>query len=100
MSNKLTKKDVISNIYNTLQLPRKDIECIVDSFIEQIVLSLEQEKSVKLRGFGTFLVRKRKSRNNAHNPQQPGKKIQIEEHNAVMFRSGKSFRERVWTIKG
>jgi integration host factor subunit alpha len=64
MTNKtLTRADLMHAVYvNGPGLSRSEAKDIVETMIREICLALETGESVKLRGFGTFAVRSKRSR--------------------------------------
>ena len=56
---KLTKKDIISNIAEDSHLTKKDITEVVDLALTQIFEGLSAGKTVDLAGFGKFEITER-----------------------------------------
>ena len=83
---KLTKKDIISNIAEDSHLSKKDITEVVDLALTQIFEGLSEGKTVDLAGFG-------KSRE-GFNPLTK-EKIQIEASKSVKFKVAKALKEAV-----
>ena len=54
---KLTKKDIISNIAEDSHLSKKDITEVVDLALTQIFEGLSEGKTVDLAGFGKFAAK-------------------------------------------
>lgn len=90
---KLTKKDIISNIAEESNLTKKEVTEIVDSTLSQIFAALEQGKTVDLAGFGKFEITERKARE-GFNPLTK-EKIQIEASKSVKFKVAKALKEAV-----
>ena len=84
MRNNLTKKDIINSIYMQLGYSKKVSENILDDFINEIVNSIALNKKVKISNFGTFSLKRKKSRV-GRNPKTKEKKI-IKERNVIIFR--------------
>lgn len=59
---KLTKKDIISNIAEDSHLTKKDITEVIDLALTQIFEGLSEGKTVDLAGFGKFEITERKAR--------------------------------------
>jgi integration host factor subunit beta len=72
-------------------LPLERINLVVNTIFEQLSLALENGQRIELRGFGSFSVRKRSSRE-ARNPKT-NEVIKIGDRNVPYFRMGKEFRE-------
>ena len=63
----MTKADIISNIVETTGLPKKDVAATVEAFMNEIRVSMaENKENVYLRGFGTFTI-KHRARKTARN---------------------------------
>ena len=58
----LTKKDLVNLIYMQLGFSKNISENLIDDFFKTIVENLDNEKTLKLSKFGTFSIRKKKSR--------------------------------------
>ena len=84
MRNNLTKKDIINSIYMQLGYSKKVSENILDDLINEIINSITLNKKVKISNFGTFLLKRKKSRV-GRNPKTKEKKI-IKERNVILFK--------------
>ena len=84
MRNNLTKKDIINSIYMQLGYSKKVSENILDDFINEIVSSISLNNKVKISNFGTFSLKRKKSRV-GRNPKTKEKKI-IKERNVILFK--------------
>ncbi len=71
----------------------RDIEKIINSILNEIVLALENGNRVELRGFGAFAVKKRNARQ-GRNPKT-GSKVDIEKKIVPYFKSGKALRQKM-----
>ena len=87
MRNNLTKKDIINSIYMRLGLSKKISEMILEDFILLIIENLQQSKKIKISNFGTFFIKRKKSRM-GRNPKTKENKI-ISERNVVTFKPSK-----------
>jgi integration host factor subunit beta len=94
---KVTKADIIDAIYQKKGISRKDIKTVVDSFLDEIKVSLIANQIIELRGFGTFEIRIRKGRQKARNPKT-GESVSVNSHGVALFRSGKELKQDVWNI--
>jgi integration host factor subunit beta len=92
---KLTKAEIIENIYEDIDVNKKDIHNIIDLLFEEIKKGLISDKIVELRGFGTFEIRLRKGRNDARNPKT-GEKISVKNHGVTAFRPGQELKKIAW----
>ena len=56
----MTKAEIINKIADETGVAKKDVATTVEAFMEEIRVSLADNKeNVYLRGFGTFLVKRR-----------------------------------------
>ena len=56
----MTKADIITKISEQTGVAKKDIAATVEAFMEEIRVSLaENKENVYLRGFGSFIVKHR-----------------------------------------
>ena len=93
MRNNLTKKDIINSIYMQLGYSKKVSENILDDFINEIVNSIALNKKVKISNFGTFSLKRKKSRI-GRNPKTKEEKI-ISKRNVILFKPSTSFKELI-----
>ena len=87
----MNKNDLVSKVSDETGLSKSDSSKAVDSVIETITSELKSGGDVRLVGFGTFLVTKRKA-TTGRNPQT-GAEIKIPAANVPKFRAGKSLKE-------
>ena len=87
----LTKKDLVNLVYMQLGFSKQISENLIEDFLSTIILNIKKEKKLKLSKFGTFSVRKKKSRI-GRNPKTKEDKI-ISERNVVLFKPSKEFKE-------
>ena len=89
----LTKKDLVNLIYMQIGFSKLISENLIEEFLSLIILNLENEKKIKISKFGTFSVRRKKSRI-GRNPKTKEKKI-ISDRDVVLFKPSKEFRDFV-----
>ena len=87
----LTKKDLVNMVYMQIGFSKQISESLIDEFFSLIIKNLEKEKKIKISKFGTFSIRKKKSRI-GRNPKTKEEK-KISERNVVLFKPSKEFRE-------
>ena len=63
----MTKSDIINLISNATGLTKVETETVVEGFIQTIISALKKDEKVEIRGFGSFIVKKRNARE-ARNP--------------------------------
>jgi DNA-binding protein HU-beta len=89
----MTKADIVNEISKDLGVEKHMVQEIVDAFMESVRNSLSENNNVYLRGFGSFIIKKRATkvaRNISKNTT-----ITIPEHNIPAFKPAKSFVAKV-----
>jgi len=89
----MKKLDIVKQISINYNIDKKDISLVVESFMKQVKESLKNGENVYLRGFGTFVFKKRAektARNITKNTM-----IKVPAHNIPTFKACKSFKEEV-----
>ena len=89
----MTKAEIVESLYSELNLPKKDVQNIVEALFELIKSELEQGRSIKLPGFGNFNIRSKNSRV-GRNPKT-GEQIEITARSVLTFKPSQILRERV-----
>ncbi len=87
----LTKKDLVNLVYMQLGFSKLISENLIDDFLSTIVLNIKSEKKLKLSKFGTFELRKKKSRL-GRNPKTKESKM-ISGRDVVLFKPSKEFKD-------
>ena len=87
----MNKKQLMNKIATTLSLSKADAERTFDSILNLILDSLKNDEQVKIAGFGTYKVAKRKARI-GRNPRT-GEQIQIAASQKVKFLPAKALKE-------
>ena len=89
----ITKKDLINSVYMQIGFSKRISEYLIDEFFSLIILNLKKEEKIKISKFGTFLIRKKKSRV-GRNPKT--KEIKnISKRNVVLFKPSKEFKNLI-----
>ena len=89
----LTKKDLVNLVYMQLGFSKQISENLIEDFLSIIVSNIKQEKKLKLSKFGTFSIRKKKSRI-GRNPKTKETKM-ISSRDVVLFKPSKEFKDFV-----
>jgi DNA-binding protein HU-beta len=55
----MTKADIVNKISKTTGVEKITVQKTVEAFVESVKSSLEKNENVYLRGFGSFIVKKR-----------------------------------------
>lgn len=90
---KMTKADIVSRISDKTGIERQDVQATVEAFMESVRDSLEQGNNVYLRGFGSFVIKRRAKKTGRDILKN--KTIEIPAHNIPSFKPAKSFMENV-----
>jgi DNA-binding protein HU-beta len=90
----MTNKDtLVDKVTNVTRLSHKDVEEIIDVFLDQIISSLSLGDKVNLTGFGSFEVKDRKGRRGV-DPRSLAP-IDIPTVKVAKFKAGKTMKESV-----
>jgi len=89
----MTKADIVNEISKNTGIEKVTVQKAVEAFMEAIKDSLVKDKNVYLRGFGSFIVKKR-AQKTARNISK-NTTIIIPEHNIPSFKPAKSFTGKV-----
>ncbi len=89
----MTKADIVSEIAKKTGAEKVQIQAVVEAFMDEVKASLAKNENVYLRGFGSFIVKKRAqkvARNISKNTT-----ITIPEHNIPAFKPAKTFAAKI-----
>ena len=89
----MTKADIVNEIAKSTGVEKVMVQTIVEAFMDNVRNSLIENNPVYLRGFGSFIIKKRATkvaRNISKNTT-----IVIPEHNIPAFKPAKSFVAKV-----
>ena len=64
----MTKADIVELIAEKTGFTAKDVKVVVEQFLDEVKVCLQDNKHLEIRGFGTFKVKNHKSRK-ARNPK-------------------------------
>ena len=87
----VTKKDLVNLVYMQLGFSKQISENLIEDLLSTIVENIKLEKKLKLSKFGTFTIRKKKSRI-GRNPKTKESKM-ISSRDVVLFKPSKEFKE-------
>ncbi len=91
----MTKADIVAKISDKLGMEKGDVQATVETFMEEVKNSLEGGDNVYLRGFGSFIVKKRAEKTGRNISKNTT--IKIPAHNIPAFKPAKIFVEGVKT---
>ncbi len=89
----MTKAEIVTAIAKEIGLDKTTTLAVVESFMEQVKTSLANDENVYLRGFGSFILKKR-AQKTARNITQNTTLI-IPEHNIPAFKPANVFFDAV-----
>jgi len=89
----MTKAEIVTNISEKTGIERADVLATVEALMEEIKGSLKSNNNVYLRGFGSFIVKKRAEKTGRNITKNTT--IIIPAHNIPSFKPAKVFVEGV-----
>jgi DNA-binding protein HU-beta len=89
----MTKADIVNEISKSTGIEKITVQKTVEAFMETIKDSMVKDKNIYLRGFGSFIVKKR-AKKTARNISK-NTTIIIPEHHIPSFKPAKSFVSKV-----
>ena len=89
----MTKADIVNEISKSTGIEKITVQKTVEAFMEAVKDSLNSKKNVYLRGFGSFIIKKR-AKKTARNISKNTTLI-IPAHNIPSFKPAKSFVNKV-----
>jgi nucleoid DNA-binding protein len=89
----INRETLVGAIVEKADLTKKDVEAVLECFMDEVTKQLQEGNKVTLTGFGTFKVSDRAAREGI-NPQTKAK-IQIPAMTVPKFTAGKALKEAV-----
>jgi integration host factor subunit alpha len=93
MTKTLTRADLSNMVYKQIGLSLQECNALVDSVIDEVCTALEQGNSVKLSSFGTFSLRRKKTRM-GRNPKT-GVEVPITSRTVLSFNASNLLKAKV-----
>ena len=93
MSNNLTKREIVQNIYESADYNHKDVTEIVQKTLDNINKALTSGMNVELRNFGTFRVKTQKA-SIRRNPKT-GEKVAVPEKRVISWKMSKEMFKKI-----
>ncbi len=87
----MTKIEIVQNVYDKLDLTKREAAQIVDSLFDIIKDNLSRGEKIKISGFGNFCIREKKPRR-GRNPQT-GDQIEICQRRILTFKASQVLRK-------
>ena len=89
----MTKADIVNEISKSTGIEKVTVQKTVEAFMETVKDSMIKEKNVYLRGFGSFIIKKR-AKKTARNISK-NTTLMIEARDIPSFKPAKSFIEKM-----
>lgn len=96
---RMTKADLVEKVTATIartagpMISKKDCARVVDAFLDAVKAALSEQHNIEIRGFGTFKIRRRKTRM-ARNPRT-GDPVEVAARPVPVFKPSKELRAMV-----
>ena len=81
----MTKADLADSIFEKVGLSKKEAQDIIEIIFDTLKQTFKEGESVKVPGFGTFIVRKKTARR-GRNPKT-GEDLEISPRKVISFRA-------------
>lgn len=91
----MTKADIVNAIAKNTGIEKANILAVVESFMEEVMNSMNSGENVYLRGFGSFVVKKRAAKAARHIKNETT--IIIPERFVPTFKPSQYFSEKLRT---
>jgi integration host factor subunit beta len=89
----MTKADLVEEVIKVADLSKKQAEIIVNTVFREIIEALRHDDKIELRGFGSFRVRRRRSRQ-GRNPKT-GDRVDVPSKRIPYFKPGKELKDLI-----
>ena len=89
----MTKADLVEEVVKASSVSKKHAEIIVNTVFSSIIEALQRDDKIELRGFGSFRVRRRRSRQ-GRNPKT-GDRVEVPEKRIPYFKPGKELKDLI-----
>lgn len=89
----MRKADLVAAISEKTGVPKVDVLVALESFFKEVKQSLAQGENVYIRGFGSFIIKRRAKKIGRH--IKKNQSIEIPEHFIPAFKPAKVFVEQV-----
>ncbi len=94
----MRKADMVNNISNKTGIPKVDILVALEAFFKEVKESLQEGEPVYVRGFGSFVLKKRAAKVGRNIKKNTV--VQIPEHFIPSFKPAKEFMGAVREASG
>ena len=87
----MTKADLVEEVVKVSNLSKRHAEIVVNTLFQSIIEALQNDDKIELRGFGSFRVRRRRSRH-GRNPKT-GDRVEVPSKRIPYFKPGKELKD-------
>jgi integration host factor subunit beta len=87
----VTKAELVEEVARVSELTKKHSEIIVNTVFQSIIEALQNDEKIELRGFGSFRIRHRRSRQ-GRNPKT-GDRVDVPAKRIPYFKPGKELKD-------
>ena len=85
----MTKADIVKNISDKTGMDKSDVQMIAEKLMDEVKNSLKKNENVYLRGFGSFIIKKRAEKTGRNISRNVA--VKIPAHNIPAFKPAKVF---------
>ena len=85
----MTKADIVKNISDKTGMDKSDVQMIAEKLMDEVKNSLKKNENVYLRGFGSFIIKKRAEKTGRNISKNTT--IKIPAHSIPAFKPAKVF---------
>ena len=89
----MTKADIVNSVSEATGLTKVETEAVLEGVLQSIASSIKKGERIDIRGFGSFIVKKRKARE-ARNPAT-NEKVSLQERFVPTFKVSKLLKKEV-----
>ena len=89
----MTKADIVKNISDKTGMDKSDVQMIAEKLMDEVKNSLKKNENVYLRGFGSFIIKKRAEKTGRNISKNIA--VVIPAHNIPAFKPSKTFANSV-----
>ncbi len=89
----MTKADIVDTVYQKVGFSKRESAEIVETVFEIMKATLERSENIKISGFGSFVIRQKRTRR-GRNPQT-GREMEITPRKVLTFKPSMVLRKQL-----
>ena len=89
----MTKAEIVTEISSQTGIEKSEVLKILEAFMETVKTSVGSGENVYLRGFGSFIIKRREAKTARNISKNTA--IQIPAHNIPFFKPSKTFSDKI-----